>query len=75
MAMMNAAHEDVIALLTENRATLEAMAHALLDKETLDAEEINQLISAAKKPDNEGEAAAPPSAPNAEEAGKDTEAS
>ncbi|HFQ80156.1 MAG TPA: ATP-dependent metallopeptidase FtsH/Yme1/Tma family protein [Desulfobacterales bacterium] len=45
MNMMRAAHEDVIALLTENKPTLEVLAQELLDRETLGEEDIAKIMA------------------------------
>ncbi len=46
MSMMQSAHKDVIALLTENRPTLEILAKELLDRETLGEEDITKIMAA-----------------------------
>jgi cell division protease FtsH len=46
MDMMQQAHQDVIKLLTDNRAILEDLAQALLERETLGAEDIEAIMAA-----------------------------
>jgi cell division protease FtsH len=43
------AHQEAYELLVENRATLDAMVLALLEKETLDKEEIAKIFKRIKK--------------------------
>ncbi|NDH81495.1 MAG: AAA family ATPase, partial [Actinobacteria bacterium] len=43
------AHQEAYELLVENRATLDAMVLALLEKETLDKEEITKIFKKIKK--------------------------
>jgi cell division protease FtsH len=38
-------------ILTENRAQLEALAQGLLEKETLDSNDIDRILNSLKKPD------------------------
>ncbi len=54
MNMMQAAHEDVTALLTENRPTLEILAKELLDRETLAEEDIAKIMAARTSGTSEG---------------------
>jgi hypothetical protein len=42
-------------LLAGQRALLQALAQALLEKETLDSQEIDNLLAAFRKPDEEPE--------------------
>jgi len=53
MSMMQEAHKDVIALLTENRNILEALAQALLEKETISSEDIKQIMAEQDKQEAE----------------------
>lgn len=53
MNIMQTAHKDVIALLTENRPTLEILAKELLDRETLGEEEITKIMAARNSGANE----------------------
>ena len=46
------AHQEAYELLVENRATLDAMVLALLEKETLDKDEIAKIFKRIKKRDN-----------------------
>ena len=43
-AWLDAAHKDATSLLTKNRATVEKLANALLDKETLTGAEIREIV-------------------------------
>ncbi len=45
MNMMQAAHSDVIQLLTDNRSTLENIAKNLLERETLTADDIKSIMA------------------------------
>ena len=53
MSMMQEAHKDVIALLTENRNILEALAQALLEEETISSEDIKQIMAEQDKQEAE----------------------
>ncbi len=53
MRMMQEAHKDVTALLTENRNRLETLAQALLEKETISSEDIKQLMAVQDKQETE----------------------
>jgi len=47
------AHRDIVALLRNERARLDALAEALLDQETLDADEVYKAVGLVKPPRRE----------------------
>jgi ATP-dependent Zn protease len=48
--MVNGAYERARSLLDDHRPQLQALAQALLDKETLDSQEIDTLLAAPPPP-------------------------
>jgi cell division protease FtsH len=54
-------YDKALALLTAHRVQLEALARALLEKETLDSNEIDQILNSFQEPEEspETEVAAP----------------
>jgi cell division protease FtsH len=59
--LLNEAEARATAVLTENRAALDALIALLLEKETIDGEELKAVVAGASAP---GPAAAPASAPS-----------
>ncbi len=59
MSMMQEAHRDVTKLLTDNQKSLEALAQALLDKETISGEEIKEIMAAQDSPTTDTQEQAP----------------
>jgi len=48
--LVAAAHDEVVALLTENRARLDSLAQALIEHETLDEEDAYAAASVEHRP-------------------------
>jgi len=53
--IVQSAHDQAMKLLTENRDALEKLAKALLERESLNGEEIGQIIGQKKEGDEEGD--------------------